>query len=318
MGWGRIYEKERIFPLRVLKWQGGKGQGERSGWRGNEAADELGAGLDERRRTKGDGGESSMAGATIWKGYIHFGKIDVPVRLHTAVREERVQFHLLHRRDEVGLRQQMICAYEKHPVPPEEQSKGFEMEDGKYLIVDPAELEQTAPESNRKIEVHEFVKTAQIDPIFYNRSYYLEPDISDFQGKGFAAIIRALMELDVAGICTWVMRKRSYFGALQARGKTLRLSTLRYQDEVIPVGSLELQEVPLSEKELKIGSELIEKLAAPFEPGKFENEHQKKLRDMIEKKARGEKIVVLPPRHLKATESDQLLQALEASLKKVA
>jgi DNA end-binding protein Ku len=114
------------------------------------------------------------------------------------------------------------------------------------------------------------------------------------------------------------MRKRSYFGALQARGKTLRLRTLRYADEVISVGSLELKDVPLSEKELKIGSELIEKLTAPFEPQKFENEHQKKLLDMIEKKARGENIVVLPPRRLKPTESDQLLQALEASLKKAA
>jgi DNA end-binding protein Ku len=87
---------------------------------------------------------------------------------------------------------------------------------------------------------------------------------------------------------------------------------------VISVGSLELQDAPLSEKELKIGSELIEKMAAPFEPQKFENEHQKKLHEMIEKKARGEKIAILAPRRLKPTESDQLLQALEASLKKAA
>jgi len=256
-----------------------------------------------------------MAGATIWKGYIHFGDTDVPVKLHTAVREERIQFHLLHRRDQVRLRQQMVCVYEKEPVPAEEQSKGFEVEDGKYIIVDPAELEKTAPESSRMIEVHEFVKTGQIDPIFLDRLYYLEPDI---EAKGFNALVKVLGELDVAGICTWIMRKRSYFGALQTRGKMLRLNTLRYADEVIPVGSLELQDVPLSEKELKIGSELIEKLTAPFEPQKFENEHQKKLQDMIEKKARGEKIAVLAPRRLKPTESDHLLQALEASLKKAA
>ena len=259
-----------------------------------------------------------MAGATIWKGYIHFGDTDVPVKLHTAVREERIQFHLLHRRDQARLRQQMVCAYEKQPVPTEQQSKGFEVENGKYVIVDPAELEQTAPESSRIIEVHEFVKTGQIDSIFLDRLYYLEPDIPDIQGKGFNALVKALKELDVAGICTWNMRKRSYFGALQARGKTLRLNTLRYADEVIPVGSLELQDVPLSEKELKIGSELIEKLTAAFEPAKFGNEHQKKLQDMIEKKARGEVIAVLPPRRIKPTESDQLLHALEASLKKAA
>jgi DNA end-binding protein Ku len=259
-----------------------------------------------------------MAGATIWKGYIHFGDTDVPVKLHTAVKEERIQFHLLHKRDQARLRQQMVCAYEKQPVPAEEQSKGFEVEEGKYIIVDPEELEQTAPEGSRMIEVHEFVKTEQIDPIFLGRLYYLEPDITNIQGKGYSALVRTLKEMDVAGICTWTMRKRSYLGALQAREGVLRLTTLRYADEVIPVGSLKLQDVPLSEKELKIGSLLINQLTAPFEPQKFENEHEKKLQDMIEKKARGEKIVVLAPRRLKATRSDELLQVLEASLKKAA
>ncbi len=259
-----------------------------------------------------------MAGATIWKGYIHFGDTDVAVKLHTAVREERIQFHLLHKRDQVRLRQQMICAYEKQPVPPEEQTKGFEVEDGKYIIVDPEELEQTASEGSRMIEVREFVKTEQIAPIFLDRVYYLEPDIPDIHGKGYSALVRALKDLNVEGICTWTMRKRSYVGALQASGKVLRLNTLRYADEVVPAASLGLQGVPLSEKELKIGSELINKLTAPFEPRKFENEHQKKLQDMIEKKAHGEKIAVLSPRRLKPTESDQLLQTLEASLKKAA
>jgi DNA end-binding protein Ku len=259
-----------------------------------------------------------MAGATIWKGYIHFGNTEVPVKLHTAVREERIQFHLLHRRDQARLRQQMVCMYEKQPVPAEEQSKGYEIEDGKYVIVDPEELEQTAPESSRMIEVHEFVKIGQIDPIFLDRLYYLEPDIQDIHGKGYNVLVKALKELYVAGICTWIMRKRSYFGALQAHGKMLRLNMLRYADEVISAGSLELQDVALSEKELKIGSELIKKLTVPFEPWKFKNEHQKKLREMIEKKARGEKIAVLVPKSLKPTESDQLLQALEASLKKAA
>jgi len=259
-----------------------------------------------------------MAGATIWKGYIHFGDTDVAVKLHSAVREEHVQFHLLHARDQVRLRQQMICAYEKQPVPAEEQTKGFEVEDGKYIIVGPEELEKTVPESNRMIEVHEFVKTAQIDPIFVDRVYYLEPDLSGIQGKGYSALVKAMTEMDVEGICTWTMRKRSYFGAVQASGKVLRLNTLRYADEVVSVKSLGLQDVALSEKELNIGSELIEKLTAPFDPRKFVNEHQKKLQDMIEQKARGEKIAVLAPRRLKPTESDELLQALEASLKKAA
>jgi DNA end-binding protein Ku len=256
-----------------------------------------------------------MAGRAIWKGNIRFKGIDVPVKLHTAVKEERIQFHLLHRRDHVKLQQQMICAHEKVPVPAEEQTRGFELEEGKYLLIDPAELEQTEPEESRVIEVHEFVKAGQIDPLFLERAYYLEPDIHE---KGYNALAAAMAEMGVEGICTWTMRKRSYLGALQISGRTLRLNTLRHADEVISVSSLELPEIALSEKELRIGSELINQLTAPFEPEKFENEHQKKLRLLIDQKARGEKIVLLRPRRLKPTSSDKLIEALEASLKKVA
>jgi len=256
-----------------------------------------------------------MTGRVIWKGTIHFGSVDVPVKLHTAVKEERIQFHLLHRRDHVKLKQQMVCAYENVPVPMEEQARGLELEEGKYLLVDPAELEQVEPEESRTIDVHEFVKTEQIDPVFLERVYYLEPDV---HVKGYNALVGVMKEMDVEGVCTWTMRKRSYLGALQMSGKILRLNTLRYADEVISVKSLELPEIPLAEKELKIGSDLINQLTAPFQPQKFENEHQKKLQQLIDKKARGEKIAILRPRRLKPTTSGKLFQALEASLKKVA
>jgi DNA end-binding protein Ku len=165
------------------------------------------------------------------------------------------------------------------------------------------------------IEVQEFVKTGQIDPVFLERVYYLEPDIHVKKYNGLAAVLK---EMDLAGICTWTMRKRSYVGALQVSGKLLRLNILRYADEVIPVRALELEHTPLSEKELKVGSDLINQLAAPFQPEKFENEHQKKVQHLIDKKARGEKIAILRPRRLKPTSSDKLLETLEASLKRVA
>jgi DNA end-binding protein Ku len=256
-----------------------------------------------------------MTGKTIWKGHIHFGAINVPVKLHTAVKEERIRFHLLHKRDHVKLKQQMICAYEKIPVPAEEQTKGFELEGGQYILVGPEEMEQTEPEDSRTIEVREFVKTEEIDPLFLERPYYLEPETPS---KEYNILVVALREMDMEGICTWTMRKRSYVGALQATGKSLRLHTLRYADEVISVNSLELPHTALSEKELKIGSDLINQMTAPFQPQKFENEHQKKLQNLIDKKARGEKIAILRPKRLKPTSSDKLLQTLEASLKRVA
>jgi DNA end-binding protein Ku len=256
-----------------------------------------------------------MAGRAIWKGYIHFGDVDVPVKLHTAVKEDRIQFHLLHKPDRVRLKQQMVCEYEKVPVPPQEQIRGFELEDGKYIPVDPAELEGTSPRDSRMIEVCEFVKTEQIDPVFRERVYYLEPDT---YSKGYNALVGALKEMDMEGICIWTMRKRSYHGTLQASGRILRLNTLRYADEVVPVKALGLKDIPLSERELKIGSDLIGKLTASFQPQRFENDHQKRLQSLIDKKARGEKIAVLRPRHLKPTAPDRLLQTLEASLKKIA
>jgi DNA end-binding protein Ku len=258
-----------------------------------------------------------MAGATIWKGLIHLGDTEVPVKLHAAVKEERIQFHLLHRHDGEKLHQQMICAHEKIPVPPEAQIKGFEVEKGKYIIVDQAELDLTVPENSRIIEVHEFVKSGQIDPLFLDHVYNLEAD-SVIDPSEYTALVEALQEMAVAGICTWTMRKRAYHGALQAWGKVLRLNTLRYADEVISARSLELQELPLSERELQIGSDLINQMVAPFQPHKFVNEHQQKLQQLIDRKASGEKIALLRPRILKPTSPDQLLQALEASLKRAA
>jgi DNA end-binding protein Ku len=256
-----------------------------------------------------------MAGRAIWKGNIHFGVIDIPVKLHVTTREERIQFHLLHKSDHAKLKQQMICAYEKVPVEPEEQARGFKLDDGKYIIVGHEELKQIEPEDSRIIEVHEFVKSIQIDPVFFSRSYYLEPDINV---KKYQALTAALGNMDLSGICTWTMRKHSYIGSLQLHGNILRLNTLRYADEIIPVTALDLQNIPLSEKELQIGRDLINHMTEPFQPQKYVDEHQKKLQTLIAKKARGEKIRILPPRRLKPTASDKLLETLEASLKKVA
>jgi DNA end-binding protein Ku len=255
-----------------------------------------------------------MAEGAIWKGYIHFNQIDVPVKLHAAVREERIQFHLLHGVDRTRLRQQMICAFEKVPVASGDQVKGFEVEDGKYIILDPEDLEKTLPGQNRAIEVHEFIGAGDLDPLFLGRSYHLEPD--GIKSGTYNALAAALKETDTAGVCTWVMRKRSYLGALQVSGRVLCLSTLRYGDEVIPVASLGLQAAGLSEKELTVGSYLIEQMTGPFEPWKFKDEHQKRLWDLIDMKARGEKVAILPPRRIRPTPTANLLQTLEASLKK--
>ncbi len=255
-----------------------------------------------------------MALRVIWKGYIHFGGFDVSVKLHTAVRKQGIEFHLLHASDHIRLRQQMVCAYEKVPVPAQEQVRGFELEEGKYIIVDDGELERIEPEGNRMIEVHEFVKAGQIDPLYLERVYYLGPDAGP---EGYEALAGALSETGMEGICTWTMRKRSYFGSLGVRGRIMRLTALRYADEVIRAGSLDLPAVKLSDRELKAGADLVNQLTGAFQPEKFENGHQKKLQELIDRKAGGEKISILRPKRRQPTEPDRLLETLEASLRKV-
>jgi DNA end-binding protein Ku len=250
---------------------------------------------------------------TIWIGNIHFKDINVPVKLHTTVQQNRVQFHLLHKTDRIRLRQQMICAYEKIPVLKTEELKGFQIDKRKFIIMDPEEFEQTEPESSRTIDVHEFVDPGEIDPVFMEKTYYLEPEVP---GKAYGALAAALKEMNALGVCTWAMRKRSYLGALKSDGKILKLTVLRYADEIIQVQSLGIQEYSLSEKELAIAGELIGKLTVHFQPEKYINEHQKKLQAMIEKKAHGEKFVVLKPRRLKSTAPGKLLDVLEESLRK--
>jgi len=262
----------------------------------------------------------------IWSGNISFGQVAVLVKLHPAVREKRIQFHLLHKRDLVKLKRQMVCSLDGAPVPPEDQARGFELEGGKYILVDPAELEATDPEAARAIEVHEFVPVADIDPVFLERSYFLEPgEGSRDRGiKGssegeaqYRALAAVLEEERLAGICTWAMRKRAYLGALVSAGKLLRLNTLRYPGEVIKAARPAAGEA-LSERELAVGRELINHMSGSFRPEQFKNRHEQRLQELIDRKARGQKIRLVRPRRKAATEPDKLLATLEASLKKVA
>ena len=254
-----------------------------------------------------------MAGRTIWKGYIHFANVNIPVKLHPAVKEERIQFHLLHAPDNNRLAQQMVCAVENVPVAKEEQTRGYEVEKGTFVIVDPDELKAVDPEGSRMIEIKEFVKNEEIDPRFLERTYYLEADNSE---KAYATLAEALKETDRAGVGTWVMRNRNYVGVLRSKGRSLRLTTLRFFDEVVPADDLELPKASVNEREISTGMMLIKEMSGSFDPDRYHNEYEKKLRGIIEAKARGEKIRIPHPKRVKATPSDELLKALQQSLKK--
>ena len=249
----------------------------------------------------------------LWIGNIHFKDTTVPVKLTPAVREDRLQFHLLHKTDKVKLHQQMVCAFEKTPVPADEELKGFRVAERKYVLIGADDLKKAEPAGeSRDITVHEFVKTDAIDPVFMEHTYYLEPKAPS---KEYSALAAALKEMGRLGISTWTMKKRSYLGALGSDGKTLRLTVLRFAEDIVRAGSLGLVPPPLPDKELAIAGELIKKLTARWQPEKLHNVHQQELRALINKKGRGGKIAAVRPRPPKATESGELLKRLEESLK---
>ncbi len=254
-----------------------------------------------------------MAGRAIWKGVITFGTFAVSVKFHTAVHEERLQFNLLHDNDEVRLQQKMVCPIENQPVPREHQTKGFQVSDYEYVIMEPDELEALEPEAERMIEVMAFTPIDQIDPRYFSRSYLIG---ADKQERQYALLAEALKSEKSAAICQWVMRKKSYLGALTQSEGLLVMTTLNRYDEIVPVNSLELPSAQVSDKELATAKFLIETLAADFEPEKYQNEYQDRLRNFINLKAQGKKVRLKKPREKKATESEELLSILEASLEK--
>lgn len=252
-----------------------------------------------------------MAGRALWKGVVSFGMVTAPVKLYTAVREERISFNLLHADDQVRLAQEMVCPLHEKPVPREERVKGYELAENRYVVLSAEDLAALEPEGGRTIEITEFVPAAEIDARHFERLYYLGPDND---APRFEVLRQALKKTGLAGVCRWTMRRRSYFGAVLLAGEALALASLRYGSEVVAVSELGLPEPKLDERELRTARYLIETMAADWNPGQYINEYQARLRELIEAKARGERIPARKVRRARATAENRLLKTLEASV----
>jgi DNA end-binding protein Ku len=253
-----------------------------------------------------------MATRAMWKGVLTFGVVSIPVKLYSAIKEQRVQFNLLHSKDLARVKQQMVCSVDNQPVDIEHQVRGFEIAPEQYVLVKPEELEALEPEASRLIEIVSFIKPAEIDPRLYDRYYYLGPDGAEDK---YATLEKALTDSGTVGICRWVMRKMAYTGALQISNETLSIATLRHVDELVEPKSLEIPEVKLDSRELQMAQYLIDTMAGEFHPEQFKDEYQAKLRAMIDEKAHGKKIKIARPKTRRPTQSNKLISALEASIK---
>jgi len=251
-------------------------------------------------------------GRAIYKAAVRFAGVSVPVKVYAAITDTRVHFRLLHDQDSTPLRQEMMCPVHNEPVSLEHRVKGYEVAPDEYVVVDPAELRELRPASERTVDVLEFVKPEEVDPRYYDRPYYLGPDGRD---GAYAALAVAVARSGRVGICRWIMRGTSYLGMLVARNGWLELTALRYADELVAVKELGLPtDIELRDKERKTATYLVGELEAPFEPWSYRNEYDGAVRDLIRRKAEGEAVEIVEPANKPATEDDRLLEALEKSL----
>ena len=249
----------------------------------------------------------------IWSGAISFGLVNVPVKLFSAVSPKDVRFNQLEEGTGARIRQKRVSEKTGEEVPYEKIVKGVEVGAG-YVIISPEELEALDPKATRSIDIEDFVDLPQIDPVHYEKPYYLVPDKG--AAKPYALLLQAMKDSNKVAIARFVLRTKQYLAAIRPMGDVLCLETLLFSDEVIPAESLEGLPGPdneVSERELKMAHQLIESLSTDFEPEKYHDEYRERVEALIRQKAEGQEIVAQPASPEPAQPVD-LMAALEASL----
>ncbi|MHB8670753.1 MAG: non-homologous end joining protein Ku [Acidimicrobiales bacterium] len=251
----------------------------------------------------------------IWSGAISFGLVNVPVKLFSAVSPKDVRFHQLEVTTNARVRQKRVSSATGEEVPFDQIVKGYEVSPETYVVVTPEELEDLDPKATRTIDIEDFVGLSDIDPIFFERPYYVVPDKGGT--KAYALLVAAMRQSDRVAIARLVLRTKQYLAALRPVGDTLVLETLLYADEVVPADQLEdvpsMEEVEVSEREVTMAQQLIESLATSFEPERYHDTYRERVLDLIEQKAAGQ-AVVPAAREEEPTRVVDLMAALEASV----
>jgi DNA end-binding protein Ku len=255
-----------------------------------------------------------MAPRAIWSGSISFGLVNVPVKLFSATRSQDVRFNQLHEKDGARIRLKRVCSKDGEEVDLDQIVKGYEIAPDRYVTITQAELDTVAPKATRMIEIEEFVDLAEIDPLFFDNSYYLVPDRG--AAKAYALLLGSMQSAQKVAIGRVVLRSKEYLAALRPLDGVLSMATMRFADEIVPRDRLEgLPEdaMAATKKELAMAEQLIQSLSAPFEPEKYHDTYREAVLAMIERKAEGQEIVEQPETEA-APKTVDLMAALEASL----
>ena len=248
---------------------------------------------------------------TIWTGSISFGLVTVPVRLVPATKSRDVSFHQLQEGTGSRIRYRRVSETTGEEVSNDQIVKGYDLGGGQYVVMEPDELAALAPKASKQIEIEDFVDLDQIDPLYFDTPYYVVPDKN--AAKPYQLLVRAMEELRKVAIGRVVLRSKERLVAIRPLDGMLCIEMMRYADEVLPHAGLAGDEGEVSERELAMARQLVESLAADFEPDRYHDEYREQLLDLIDRKAAGEQIVAQPQAQEPAKVLD-LMAALEASL----
>jgi DNA end-binding protein Ku len=249
--------------------------------------------------------------ASVWKGHITFGLVSIPVKLVVAARSETISFNQLHKSDHSRVKQVLFCAAEDKPVERAELIKGFEYEKGKYVEINEEDLKSVQPPTARVMEIQEFVSMKQVDGVYLESSYYVEPD--EAGEKPYSLLFAALKETGRAAIAKLTMHNREHVVCLRPGGRGMILHTLYYQDEIREMSEFRTDTSRLSEPEMKMAQSLIEAMSGEFEPRQFKDTYRERLQAMIDAKVKGHKTVEAPQPQEMAPVID-IMDALKRSL----
>ncbi len=248
---------------------------------------------------------------SIWKGHLTFGLVSVPVRLVAAARSETISFNQLHKTDNSRVKQVLYCQAEDKPVARSELVKGYEYEKDRYVVVDEEEVKKMAPKTAKVMEILEFVKADEVDPIYLESSYYLQPE--EAGEKPYTLLFETMRRAGYMSIAKLTMHNREHIVMVRPSRHGLVLHTMYYRDEIRATEEFRTDTTQLKDKEVELAMSLVQALAAPFEPEKYKDTYRENLRALIDAKIKGEQVVEPPAAQTMAPVID-IMEALKTSL----
>jgi len=248
--------------------------------------------------------------SSVWKGHLTFGLVSFPVRLFSAARPVTISFNQLHAADNSRIKQMIYCQAEDKPIPRTEIVKGYEYEKDHYVVVDEEDIKKVAPKTAKVMEIQEFVKADDVDPVYLESSYYMAPD--EGGEKPYALLFEAMRQSRYYAVAKIAMHNREHVIILRPGNKGILLHTMYYVDEIRQVDEFRTNTDLVKEKELELAKHLIDSLADKFDPGKYHDTYRDNLMKMIEAKIEGKKVVETPAAHVAPV--IDIMEALKKSL----